>query len=209
MTPPRLSPGDADALLFDLGRVVLDFDFGKALACWAGHAGCEPADIAARFAVDENLRRYESGKIGDAVYFDGLRTALGVDLTHAQLVEGWNAIFMGEIAGIAPLLARAARRLPLYALSNTNPPHIAYFSQAYADVLSHFRELYLSSTIGLLKPDPATYDHVVKAIGVPASRIVFFDDLIENVDGALAFGLKAVHVKSSGDVADALIALGL
>jgi putative hydrolase of the HAD superfamily len=106
-------------------------------------------------------------------------------------------------------LARAAKRLPLYALSNTNPPHIAYFSQAYADVLSHFRELYLSSTIGLLKPDAATYDHVVEAIGVPASRIVFFDDLIENIDGARACGLKAVHVKSSGDVADALTALGL
>jgi FMN phosphatase YigB (HAD superfamily) len=209
MTPPRLSPGDADALLFDLGRVVLDIDFGKAFARWAGQAGCEQAYIAGRFVVDESLRRYETGKIGDAVYFDGLRKALGVDLSHAQLVEGWNAIFLGEIPGIAPLLARAAKRLPLYALSNTNPPHIAYFSQAYADVLSHFRELYLSSTIGLLKPDAATYDHVVEAIGVPASRIVFFDDFIENIDGARACGLKAVHVKSSGDVADALTALGL
>jgi putative hydrolase of the HAD superfamily len=209
MTPPRLSPGDADALLFDLGRVVLDIDFNRALARWADHAGCEPADIVARFASDENLRQYESGKIGDAAYFDSLRTALGVDLSHAQLVDGWNAIFVDEFPGIAPLLTRAAKRLPLYALSNTNPAHVAHFSKAYADVLSHFRELYLSSTIGLLKPDAATYDHVVKAIGVPASRIVFFDDLIENVEGARAFGLKAVLVNSSGDVADALTALGL
>ena len=41
--PPLLSPGTADALLFDLGRVVIDIDFNKALACWAGHAGCEPS----------------------------------------------------------------------------------------------------------------------------------------------------------------------
>ncbi|HTF77516.1 MAG TPA: HAD family phosphatase, partial [Bradyrhizobium sp.] len=45
MTPPLLSPGAADALLFDLGRVVLDIDFSKVVACWAGHAGCEPAHL--------------------------------------------------------------------------------------------------------------------------------------------------------------------
>jgi glucose-1-phosphatase len=44
---------------------------------------------------------------------------------------------------------------------------------------------------------------------VPAERIVFFDDLAENIDGARASGLKAVHVKSSEDVARALAALGI
>jgi glucose-1-phosphatase len=209
MTAPSLSPGAADALLFDLGRVVFDIDFSKAIACWANHAGCQPSDIAGRFAADDVLKQYESGKIGDAAYFAQLRAQLGVGISDAQLLEGWNAIFVGEIPGIAPLLARAAERLPLYALSNTNPPHIAHFSNAYADVLSHFRELYLSSRIGLLKPDAAAYDHVVKAIGLPASRILFFDDLAENVDGARARGLNAVQVKSSADVAHALDALGI
>ena len=45
MSPPRLTPTSADALLFDLGRVVLDIDFSRALNCWAGHAGCEPAQL--------------------------------------------------------------------------------------------------------------------------------------------------------------------
>ena len=45
MTPPALTPHSADALLFDLGRVVLDIDFGKVLACWATHAACEPAHL--------------------------------------------------------------------------------------------------------------------------------------------------------------------
>jgi putative hydrolase of the HAD superfamily len=209
MSSTPLSPGTTEALLFDLGRVVFDIDFKRALACWAGHAGCQPSDIAGRFAPDDVLKQYESGEIGDAAYFAQLRAQLGVGISDAQLLEGWNAIFVGEIPGIAPLLARAGKRLPLFALSNTNPPHIAHFSSAYADVLSHFRELYLSSTIGLLKPDAAAYDHVVKAIGVPASRILFFDDLAENVEGARARGLKAVHVKSSADVAHAFDALGI
>ena len=119
MTP--LAPGSADALLFDLGRVVLDIDFKRATACWAHHGKCDIADINARFKSDEALRQYESGKIDEATYFAGLRKMLGVDITHEQLLEGWNAIFVGEIPGIAPLLKRAAKRLPLYALSNTNP----------------------------------------------------------------------------------------
>jgi len=209
MIPPRISPGDADALLFDLGRVVLDIDFSKAIACWAGHAGREPSDIAARFIVDETFRHHETGKISDADFFQGVRHSLGVDLTDAQLLEGWNAIFAGEMPGMAPLLARAAKRLPLYVFSNTNNAHAEYFSVIHADVLGHFREIFLSSSIGLRKPDAEAYDHVVKSIGLPAGRIVFFDDLAENVESARARGLKAVHVTSSGDVADALTALGL
>jgi glucose-1-phosphatase len=209
MTSPSLAPNSADALLFDLGRVVIDIDFGKALTCWAGHAGCGPADLAARFVREESYRHHEVGQIEDAAYFQNLRDSLGINISDAQFLEGWNAIFAGEMPGIAPLLKRAAARLPLYAFSNTNRPHVEHFSKVYADVLSHFRDIFLSSTIGLRKPDAAAYDHVVKAIGVPASRIVFFDDLAANIEGARARGLVGVHVKSPDDVANALRALGI
>jgi putative hydrolase of the HAD superfamily len=209
MNEPRLAPGAADALLFDLGRVVIDIDFSKAVACWAGHARCAPADIVARYVQDDIYQHHERGTIDDAAFFANLREMLGISITDAQFLEGWNAIFAGEIEGIAPLLARAAKRLPLYIFSNTNKPHVAHFSAAYAQVLSHFREIFLSSTIGLRKPDAEAFDHVVRAIGVPAERIVFFDDLAENIEGARARGLLAVQVRSSADVAQALDALGI
>jgi glucose-1-phosphatase len=209
MSPPLLTPASADALLFDLGRVVLDIDFSRALACWAGHAGCEPAQLIGRFSPDDAYKRHERGEISDAEFFAALRGSLGIEVTDAQFLEGWNAIFAGEIPEIAPLLARAARRLPLYAFSNTNRAHAAHFSHRFADVLGHFRKLFLSSTIGLRKPDAEAYDHVVKEIGVPARRIVFFDDLMENIEGAKARGLTAVHVTSTRDVAAALAALGI
>ena len=140
MNPPLLTPGAADALLFDLGRVVLDIDFGRVTACWAGHAACAPALLAERFSSrDEIFRRHETGEISDAEFFEYLRAALGIGITDAQFLEGWNAIFAGEMPGIAPLLARAAKRLPLYAFSNTNAPHAEHFSTAYAGVLGHFR----------------------------------------------------------------------
>ena len=209
MTEPRLAPGSADALLFDLGRVVIDIDFSKAISCWAGHAGCAPADIVARFVQDEIYYHHERGTIEDAAFFTNLRGMLGIAITEEQFLEGWNAIFAGEMAGIAPLLARAGKHLPLYAFSNTNRPHVAHFSTAYAEVLSHFRKVFLSSSIGLRKPDAEAYDHVVNAIGVPAERIVFFDDSAANIEGARARGLQAVQVRSVNDVAQALDALGI
>ncbi len=203
--PP--APYSVDVLLFDLGRVVLDINFDSVMAKWAGHAGCAPDDLATRFVVNDSFRDHETGRIDDAAFFAGLRQSLGVDLTDAQFLEGWNAIFAGEMPGIAPLLAGAAQRLPLYAFSNTNPAHVAHFSKTYAGVLGHFREIFLSSSIGLRKPDAEAYDHVVKAIGVPASRILFFDDSAANIEGARARGLRAVHVTSMDDVARALTAL--
>jgi glucose-1-phosphatase len=205
----QLSPDSVDVLLFDIGRVVIDISFDKVMASWAAHAGCAPADLANRFIVDDSFKHHEVGKIDDAAFFDNLRRSLGIDLTDAQFLEGWNAIFTGEMPGIAPLLAGAAKRLPLYAFSNTNPAHVAHFSVAYADVLSHFRNLFLSSAIGLRKPDAAAYDHVVEVIGVPASRILFFDDTAANIEGARARGLHAIHVTSTDDVARALTALGI
>jgi putative hydrolase of the HAD superfamily len=209
MSPPLLTPGSADALLFDLGRVVLDIDFSRAVACWADHAGCEPAQLIGRFSPDEAYKRHERGEISDAEFFAALRGSLGIEVSDAQFLEGWNAIFAGEMPEIAALLARAARRLPLYAFSNTNRAHEAHFSQQFAQVLGHFRKLFLSSTIGLRKPDAEAYDHVVREIGVPAARIVFFDDSADNIEGARARGLFAVHVTSTRDVAEALAALGI
>ncbi|MCC8955218.1 HAD family phosphatase [Bradyrhizobium sp. Pear77] len=205
----QLSPDSVDVLLFDIGRVVLDINFETVMAHWARHAGCAPADLATRFVVDDSFKHHEIGRIDDAAFFANLRRTLGVNLTDAQFLEGWNAIFTGEMPGIAPLLATAAARMPLYAFSNTNPAHVAHFSVIHAELLSHFRTVFLSSTIGFRKPDAEAYDHVVKAIGVPASRILFFDDLAANIEGARARGLHAIHVTSTDDVARALTALGI
>ena len=190
MTPARLSPGSADALLFDLGRVVIDIDFGKALACWAGHAGCEPARSCRRdFVRGEIYQRHETGRISDAEFFAALRTRSASTCPMPSCSKAGTRSSPAKCPASLPLLARAAKRLPLYAFSNTNQPHVEHFSKPMPIVLGHFREIFLSSTIGLRKPDAAAYDHVVKAIGVPAERIVFFDDLAENIEGARARGL--------------------
>jgi len=204
-----MTPVSADALLFDLGNVVFEIDFDRAMACWAGHAGCETDLLRQRFTHDLPYRLHEIGKIGTEAYFASLRTSLGIALTDAQLLEGWNAIFLDEVPGISAALAQAAARMPVYAFSNTNPAHEACWADRYGGTLAHFRAVFVSSTIGLRKPDAAAFQFVVSEIGAPAERIVFFDDSLSNVDGARACGLQAVHVTSHADVVRTLAAMGL
>jgi HAD superfamily hydrolase (TIGR01509 family) len=50
------------------------------------------------------------------------------------------------------------------------------------------------------KPEPGAFHAIAAAIGVKLSRIVFFDDSLENVEGARAMGLRVAHVRSLADV---------
>jgi HAD superfamily hydrolase (TIGR01509 family) len=197
----------ADALLFDLGRVVIDIDFNQAFSRWAGHAHCDQKLIGERFRHDAAYKRHERGEIDSKEYFANLRASLGLDISDAQLLDGWNSIHVGEMPGVSELLAKAAESFPLYAFTNSNREHELYWSKQFSGILTNFKEIYVSSTIGLRKPEAEAYDHVVRAIGVSADRIVFFDDVLENIEGARARGLQAVHVKASADVANALAVL--
>src|ERR1700758_1560730 len=149
-----------DGLLFDLGRVVLDIHFNLAFAKWAEYACSDQAVVAQRFSYDDAYKRHERGEIDADEYFTALRLALGVEIPDTQLLEGWNAIFIGEMPGISPLLADAARRFPLYAFSNSNREHELCWSRRFTGVLRYFREIYVSSTIGLRKPEAEAYNYV-------------------------------------------------
>jgi hypothetical protein len=53
----------ADALLFDLGGVVIDIDFGRMFARRAAYAGLPPEAIRAQFSFDALYERHERGEI--------------------------------------------------------------------------------------------------------------------------------------------------
>lgn len=196
-----------EALLFDFGGVITDIDFSRATACWAKHAGCDAALIAARYSHDEAYEKHERGEIDVTDYFATLRRSLGIDLSDAQFLDGWNAIFCGPIPGAAEWIGQACARLPVYAFSNTNRAHAAFWTPLYAQMLKPFRRVFLSSEIGLRKPDRDAFVFVAREMGVPIPRILFFDDMLANVEGARAAGLQAVHVQSNADVIAALEAI--
>lgn len=195
------------ALLFDLGGVVIEIDFGRAFTRWAALAGVPVDTIRSRFSFDDAYAQHERGEIEAAEYFVALRASLQIDLSDAELTGGWNAIYCGEVAGIRALLGTLDGRLPLYAFTNSNPTHRAFWAPRYAELLKSFRKVFVSSEMGLRKPEAAAFAAIAREIGVPVERIMFFDDTRANVEAALAIGMPAVLVRSIDDVKKALGAL--
>lgn len=194
----------ADALLFDLGGVIVDIDFRRVFDAWSAYSGVPSAILGTRFSIDSYYERHERGEISAAEYFESLRSSLGIQLTNEEFERGWNAVFVGEISGITPMLQRAKDCFPLYAFSNSNAAHQAYWMREYESTLSAFRRIFVSSDLGRRKPEPEAFMAVADAMAIPLPKILFFDDLWENVDAARKLGMQAVHVKSFADVEQAI-----
>jgi putative hydrolase of the HAD superfamily len=194
-----------DALLFDLGNVVVDIDFSRAFEVWACAAGVPAAVIAERFAFDQAYETHECGEIGGSEYFRSLRESLRIELSDQQFLAGWNAIFVQPTPGMPELLRTLASVMPLYLFSNTNALHHAFWSREYRNLLEHFSMIFCSHQLGARKPSPAVFRKVADAVAVAPRRLAFFDDLPENVAGAREAGLVGFHVTSVADLRRALI----
>ena len=202
-----MSESSTEVLLFDLGGVVFQIDFERAVAHWAAHAGESVHTIKSRYCADEWYERHERGEISAAQYFDALRDRLGITISDEQFAAGWNAIFGRESTGMFELLQSLSARIPVYAFSNSNVMHQAFWERKYAKTLSLFRNVFVSSDLGMRKPEAEAYRHVAACIGVEPQRVLFFDDTRENIDGARDIGMFAVHVRDVTDIRASVAAL--
>jgi len=189
-----------EALLFDLGGVLIDIDFRRALTAWQRHSRLPAEALASAFRFDDAYERHERGEISAAEYFQHLATMLQLDADHDRIAQGWNAIFQGTISEAVDLVRVARAHLPCYAFTNTNAAHMAEWRARYPEVPAAFDGIFASHQLGRRKPEAAAFADVVAAIGVHPRSIVFFDDVAENVDAARASGLQAVHVRTPADI---------
>jgi putative hydrolase of the HAD superfamily len=197
------------AVLFDLGGVVVDIDFDRALSAWARHSRLRLAQLRAAFRVDERYRQHETGRLSDEDFFAHIRQTLALDCDLKVVRDGWNALLVGEISETLRLVDAIRADVPRYAISNTNAAHVAQMEHAFPGLLSRFERVFVSHEIGHRKPDAAAFRHVLEAIGVPARNTLLFDDLAPNVEAAHACGMQAVQVRGPGDVRQALVERGL
>lgn len=226
-----LSRHDIDAILFDIGRVILDIDpalIGRHwLATLQSHSinlprdasstssgkvlGSE-AEIAKKVTGSETYHAYECGKISDGAFFDFVAEVLGLSLpidtaVREVLRDGWNAIFLGKMPNVHEMLSEATQIAPVYAFSNTNQAHCDHFLPRFEGLFSDFSKIYLSQEVGMRKPHKEAFDAVVADMGVAPGRVLFFDDLAENIEGARRAGLHAVLVDGPDVAPDFIAAL--
>lgn len=186
---------DVDAIVFDLGNVLVEIDFERALASWARDAAVPIEQLRTQFAADEPYEAFERGEILEADYCEHLRGALGIALSDEALVRGWNAIFISPLTAVTAVLPALATQVPVFGFSNTNVTHQRHWSGAYATELAPLRHIFVSSDMGVRKPERAAFDRVTDSVGCKAERILFFDDSSANIAGAREAGWQAVHTE--------------
>ncbi len=182
------------AALLDIGGVVVDVDPRACFASWAQSANVDAERIAERWLVDDAYKAFEVGAIEFGEYARHLAARLGITLSEEDWRTGWNALLREPITEVTRFLPSVATTVPLYGFSNTNAEHQAVWQVRLADSLRAFTKVYVSWRIGCRKPDVQAFRQVVDDIGVAAGDILFLDDNLENVAGAIAAGLDARHV---------------
>lgn len=197
-----------ECLLFDLGKVLIDFDFDRGMERFAARS-TRSREHLKKVLLDEQWKgRYERGEISTEDFYRRLTEAGGLQMDMEEFRQSWSAVFLPDVILSEELLARLKRRYPLILLSNTNEAHIEFIEQRYR-VLKYFDEKVLSHEVGALKPDPKIFQAAIALSGKPAERLFFTDDLPQNIDGARRSGINARQFVSESNLIEDLRAFGV
>lgn len=178
------------AVLLDIGNVVLEIDFEKMVGALV-YPRSEAIESTMRALNDwEPYDAFERGGMTPEAFQEEVERLLGKRMTPKEFTFAWNAIFVGPVPGVEELLQAVSSRAALYGLSNANVIHMTFAQSEYA-LLSRFRHVYTSYELGARKPEALIYEKACRAIGVPPERVLFADDKPENVEGARRSGLNA------------------
>lgn len=196
--------------IFDLGDVVFRIDPLAPFRAWERFGAGPAHDLAAWLEADPRCHEFERGELSNHAFYCHVRDMLGLgEMSYDDFVADWNSIYREPHQEVVACLERLVTRIPCVALTNTNAVHCQAWPDLYDDILRHFDRLYVSSQIGLRKPDHACYQHVLADMRVEPAAAIFFDDKPVNVEGAAALGVSAILVDEPSAVVRALEARGL
>jgi glucose-1-phosphatase len=179
-----------EALLFDLGKVLVDFDFDLGMKHFGARTPLSPEEFKSIILDQTWVRRYEHGEISTAEFHRYLREHGKLEMSLLEFHEAWASVFLPGLIVPEELLANLKARYPLILVSNTNESHAEFVSKNYR-VLDYFDHKIFSHEVGSMKPDRKIYDAAIAASGKPAEALFFTDDRVENIESAANLGIRA------------------
>ncbi|HSI85862.1 MAG: HAD family hydrolase [Candidatus Methylacidiphilales bacterium] len=202
-------PPQIKAVFFDLGKVLVHFDWTRSLEEISRRSPHSAAEAWSISYNDGARHEYECGRISTTDFFEGLREKLQFQGTAAELQHLWCDIFTPMDSHIA--LARELAKTHIVGIiSNTNAAHIDYLEPLYPmfQIFPKERRIY-SHDVHCMKPDRKIYDLAIATAGTTPETTLFIDDLEDNIHGVRALGWHAVHLRPETDLVAELKALGL
>ena len=202
-----MRPADIDAVLFDLGGVLVELAGVEKMLEWSREVDTTD-ELWRRWLHSDAVRRFETGRIGREAFARDIVGEFGIPVPPDEFLAAFTWWPRAVLPGAFDLVAAVRRRCRVASVSNTNEIHWDRFSNAWA-LHDAFDHNFPSHLVGKLKPDADYFAHVVEAIGVPAGRVLFIDDNAINVEGAARVGLHAQRVVGVEGARAAFAAIGL
>lgn len=190
-------------IIFDLGKVLVDFDYQIAL-----HRLSLRSELT-RDEIDELAYRdhsrvvqYERGELTTPDFFAAQKETFRFLGTPEELRQIWCDIFVPLEEHIR--MARClAQYYPVGLMSNISEAHIEFLEGRH-DFFSVFREKIYSCRAGCVKPDRGIYEHALERLRADRFETLFIDDLEANVLAAASMGWQTIHLRPDVSLREAL-----
>jgi putative hydrolase of the HAD superfamily len=192
-----------EAILFDLGKVLVDFDMDAGVRNMLASCSLPREKFEEILWNKPWIRAYESGHISTEEFHGYLCRNASLAMELPQFCHTWSSIFFPGLLVSERLLAALKQRYRLVLVSNTNAVHAEYIRKNYS-VFDYFDHHVLSFEVGSLKPDLEIFQHAIRAAKLPPGALFFTDDREENILAARSLGMRAHQFVSEQELILAL-----
>ena len=194
-----------DALLFDLGGVLIDVDYHKTIDAFAQLGVQNPSNLYNQFGQNQLFDQYEKGEVSSKFFLEKLKTLTKIDTIESDIVIAWNAMIGDFPTKKLDFIAELSQHNPCFLLSNTNEIHLKKAIEnlqktAFKNIDDLFIKCYYSHIIGKRKPEVETFKWVVNQMGLEANKVLFIDYSPQHIEGARKAGLQVIYYKEASDL---------
>lgn len=176
--------------LFDIGKVIVDFDFESSLFPLAARTGRDPMSAIAPLLTRKD--DFERGLMSLDDFVTEALDALGPAVKRDVFIDAWRGIFTPNrpMWQVIENLADHGHRLLLF--SNINPIHWPWLAEEFS-IFRHFESGTFSYRTGAIKPESAIFQYAIDRHQILPQTTRYIDDLAANVDAGRALGFRCHH----------------
>jgi glucose-1-phosphatase len=189
-------------IIFDLGGVIINLDNRRTEEAFTDLGVKNFRDYFGHGFAAAFFKDYEVGKISDREFIQSIRHLAGLGQVPDQvIVNSWNALLLDFPPERIQLLKELRKTYRLFLFSNTNALHLAALRQIWTGNIGngslddYFEKTYYSHLMGMRKPDPESFELILKENDLNGQETLFVDDAIINVEGAEHAGLKGLFLR--------------